>query len=119
MDQANAPGRKSGARRSSAQSPSEAATGETGAATGPRGADATNLNGMSFEQAVTELESLVTRLESPDLPLSEALASYQRGSALMRHAQGLLDQVQSQIEIIESGQVRSVDRASLISQIKE
>lgn len=119
MDQANAPGRKSGARRPLAGGPPEALSSKSVAATSPEVADASNLNGMSFEQAVTELESLVARLESPDLPLAEALASYQRGSALMRHAQGLLDHVQSQIEIIESGQVRSMDRASLISQIKE
>lgn len=119
MDQANAPGRKSGAGKPLAVGPAQAPTGKGGAAAGAQGADVANLNGMSFEQSLSELESLVARLEGADLPLTEALAAYQRGSALMRHAQGLLDQVQSQIEIIESGQAQSVDRSSLISQIKE
>lgn len=77
------------------------------------------LEAVSFEQAMAELETLVAKLEGGDLPLAEALAAYQRGSKLAGHAQSLLDHVQSQIEVIESGQARSIDRASLISQIKE
>jgi hypothetical protein len=37
----------------------------------------------------------------------------------MRHAQTILSQVQTEIELIEADQEKRVDRASLISQIKE
>jgi exodeoxyribonuclease VII small subunit len=115
MDQKNGTSRKPGSHKPSVG-------GSAAAATSPPAvmADAhQNLDGTSFEQAVKELEALVAQLDGGDLPLADALAAYQRGSALMRHAQGLLDHVQSQIEVIESGQARSVERTSLISQAKE
>lgn len=71
---------------------------------------------MSFEQAVAELEQVLAKLESPDLPLAESLAAYQRGAVLMKHAQSILNQVQAQIEVIEAGQTRAVDRSELIAQ---
>jgi exodeoxyribonuclease VII small subunit len=71
---------------------------------------------LSFEQAVKELEDVVAKLEGPDLPLAESLAAYQRGAALMKHAQSILNQVQSEIEVIEANQTRTMDRAELISQ---
>jgi exodeoxyribonuclease VII small subunit len=71
---------------------------------------------LSFEQAVKELEQVVALLESPDLALAESLAAYQRGAALMKHAQSLLSQVQSEIEVIEAGQTRTIDRSDLIAQ---
>lgn len=71
---------------------------------------------MSFEQAVAELEQVLAKLESPDLPLAESLAAYQRGAALMKHAQSILSQVQAQIEVIEAGQTRAIDRSELIAQ---
>ncbi len=74
---------------------------------------------LTFEQAMAELEATVKRLEGGDLPLAESLAAFHRGSALMRHAQTILSQVQTEIELIEADQEKRVDRASLISQIKE
>lgn len=119
MDQQNTPGRKAGLRKPSAGDSAADASGESASSLATQAGDTGNLNGTSFEQAISELEGLVAKLEGSDLPLADALAAYQRGSALMRHAQGLLDQVQSQIEVIESGEVRSIDRAKLISQVKE
>ncbi len=79
----------------------------------------TEIEGLSFEQAVKELEQVVAKLESPDLPLAESLAAYQRGAALMKHAQSILSQVQSEIEVIEAGQTRTLERSELISQSGE
>ena len=76
----------------------------------------TEIEGLSFEQAVAELEQVLAKLESPDLPLADSLAAYQRGAALMKHAQSILNQVQAQIEVIEAGQTRTVDRSELIAQ---
>lgn len=68
-----------------------------------------------FEEAMRELQSIVEQLESGELPLADALAAYQRGATLLRHSQGLLDQVQAQIEVIEAGQERAIDRTTLIA----
>ena len=38
----------------------------------------------SFEKALSELEQIVTRLESGDLPLEEALNEFERGVQLAR-----------------------------------
>ncbi|HEV2271306.1 MAG TPA: exodeoxyribonuclease VII small subunit [Steroidobacteraceae bacterium] len=53
-----------------------------------------------FEQALAELEALVARLERGDLPLDEALQTFERGVALTRHCQGSLKAAQQRVEIL-------------------
>ena len=53
-----------------------------------------------FEQALAELEALVTRLERGDLPLDEALQTFERGVELTRHCQGSLKAAQQRVEIL-------------------
>ena len=53
-----------------------------------------------FEQALAELETLVERLESGDLPLDEALQTFERGVALTRQCQGALKAAQQKVEIL-------------------
>ncbi len=79
----------------------------------------TEIEHLNFEQAVTALEEVVAKLEGPDLPLADSLAAYQRGAALMKHAQSILNQVQAEIEVIEGGQSRTIDRSELISRSGE
>ena len=59
-----------------------------------------------FEQALAELEKLVERLERGDLPLDEALKTFERGVALTRHCQTSLKAAQQKVEILlkKSGQ---------------
>jgi exodeoxyribonuclease VII small subunit len=74
---------------------------------------------LTFEQAAAEMEALVLRLESGDLPLADALAAYQRGAALMRHAQSILNQVQTEIDVIEAGTTTTLERSTLVAQVKD
>jgi exodeoxyribonuclease VII small subunit len=53
-----------------------------------------------FEQALAELEALVARLERGDLPLDEALKTFERGVELTRHCQGSLKAAQQRVEIL-------------------
>lgn len=53
-----------------------------------------------FEQALGELEKLVERLERGDLPLDEALKSFERGVALTRHCQSALKAAQQKVDIL-------------------
>ena len=39
---------------------------------------------MSFEQAMTRLEEIVSRLERGDAPLEESLALFEEGTGLMK-----------------------------------
>ena len=53
-----------------------------------------------FERALAELESLVERLERGDLPLEEALKTFERGVELTRHCQSALKAAQQKVEIL-------------------
>jgi len=55
---------------------------------------------LDFEQALAELEGLVERLEHGDLPLDEALKAFERGVALTRQCQALLQAAQQKVEIL-------------------
>jgi exodeoxyribonuclease VII small subunit len=46
---------------------------------------------LTFEQAFSELETIVSALESEDRPLDEALALFERGQILARHCAELLE----------------------------
>jgi exodeoxyribonuclease VII small subunit len=53
-----------------------------------------------FERALAELETLVERLERGDLPLDEALKTFERGVELTRHCQTSLKAAQQKVEIL-------------------
>jgi exodeoxyribonuclease VII small subunit len=59
-----------------------------------------------FERSLSELENLVERLERGDLPLEEALKTFERGVELTRHCQTSLRAAQQKVEILlkRSGQ---------------
>jgi len=60
----------------------------------------------SFEQAMQELESLVSGMESGELSLEQSLAAYRRGAYLLRVCQGALQDAQQQVKILEDGLLR-------------
>ena len=60
----------------------------------------TPIAGMSFEEALRALETVVRRLESGDVPLDESIALYERGEALRKACQQRLDAAQARIEKI-------------------
>jgi exodeoxyribonuclease VII small subunit len=55
-----------------------------------------------FEQSLTELEALVAKLEQGDVPLEEALKTFERGVALTRQCQTALRTAQQKVEILLS-----------------
>jgi exodeoxyribonuclease VII small subunit len=55
---------------------------------------------ISFEAALARLEALVTRLERGDLPLEEALATFEEGVALSRRCAERLEAAERRIEIL-------------------
>lgn len=60
-----------------------------------------------FEQAVAELENLVSRLEQSDLSLDEQLSTFERGVALTRHCQALLKAAQQRVEILTKRSIQA------------
>jgi exodeoxyribonuclease VII small subunit len=57
---------------------------------------------LRYEQAVKELEKLISDMESGKFSLEETLLAYQRGAALLKHCQSVLAQVEQQVRIFES-----------------
>ncbi len=57
----------------------------------------------TYEAAMAELEGLVARLESGDLPLDQLLTNYQRGAALLQHCRDKLQAVEDQIKVLDDG----------------
>ncbi len=55
---------------------------------------------LDFEQALSELESVVERLEHGELPLEEALKQFERGIELARSCQVSLKQAEQKVEIL-------------------
>jgi len=53
-----------------------------------------------FEQSLTELEALVAKLEQGDVPLEEALKTFERGVTLTRQCQSALRAAQQKVEIL-------------------
>jgi exodeoxyribonuclease VII small subunit len=57
----------------------------------------------SFEAALRALETLVTRLESGELALEEALQAYEEGVSLVRQLNERLNAAEKKIEILSRG----------------
>jgi exodeoxyribonuclease VII small subunit len=57
----------------------------------------------SFEAALAELEAIVGRMESGELPLQASLAAYKRGAELLAYCQAALKDAQQQVQVLEKG----------------
>ena len=59
-----------------------------------------DIAGLSFEQALEQLEEIVKKLESGQGKLDEAIESYERGAALKRHCEAKLKEAQQKVDKI-------------------
>ncbi|MEW6299791.1 MAG: exodeoxyribonuclease VII small subunit [Thermodesulfobacteriota bacterium] len=53
-----------------------------------------------FEEALRDLEGLVEKLETGDLPLEEALSTFEEGVALVRYLNEQLTAVEKRVEVL-------------------
>ena len=60
----------------------------------------------SYESGLLELEQLVARLESGQLPLDELLVGYQRGAELLKFCRSKLDAVEHQVRLLDDGALK-------------
>ena len=67
-----------------------------------------DIKDLRFEQALKELETIVSRLERGDVELEESINIYERGDALRLHCDRLLKQAEARVEKlnIEGGEAR-------------
>lgn len=61
----------------------------------------------NYEAALAELELLLVRLESGDLPLAQLLSAYQRGAELLKYCRERLEAVEGQIKVLDQGALKT------------
>ncbi|HZR82471.1 MAG TPA: exodeoxyribonuclease VII small subunit [Candidatus Binatia bacterium] len=59
-----------------------------------------DLDGLSFEAGMKELEAIVARLEQGNLPLEDSLQAFEQGVAVLRVLQTRLSEVERRVEIL-------------------
>ena len=62
-----------------------------------------DIEGLSFEQALAELEQIVARLESGQAPLEDSIRMYERGALLKAHCETRLEAARLRVEQIVMG----------------
>ena len=60
----------------------------------------------NFEAALAELDQLVEKMESGQLPLEESLSAYQRGTELLKFCESVLKDAEQKIKVLESGELK-------------
>jgi exodeoxyribonuclease VII small subunit len=63
----------------------------------------------SYEEAVQELEQLLAKLESGQLPLDQLLTHYQRGASLLTYCRERLAAIENQISVLDEGALKPWD----------
>ena len=56
--------------------------------------------GLSFEEALKELEGIVQQLERGQVKLDDAIAAYERGTLLKRHCEEKLKEAKMKVDKI-------------------
>jgi exodeoxyribonuclease VII small subunit len=59
-----------------------------------------DVSGLSFEDALAELEQIVRGLESGQQRLEDAISAYERGAALRRHCEAKLAEAEARVAAI-------------------
>lgn len=63
----------------------------------------------NFEKLIQKLEGLVKNLESGNLPLEEALTSFQEGVGLVKQCQSLLSQAEQKVELLIKANAEAIE----------
>jgi exodeoxyribonuclease VII small subunit len=63
----------------------------------------TEIQALSYEDALKELEALIRKLESGSVDLADSIASYERGAALAAHCSKLLEATEQKVERLVLG----------------
>ncbi len=62
----------------------------------------------NFETAMTELETLVARMDAGQLPLEESLKAYQRGIVLLKYCEKVLADAEQRVKVLDGGELREL-----------
>lgn len=70
---------------------------------------------FDFENALDELENLVTAMEEGELSLEESLAAFEKGIKLTRECQSALQKAEQKVQVLlnEDGDTEDLDSGGL------
>ena len=60
-----------------------------------------DIQNLSFEEALAELESIIHKMEAGDIKLADSVSFYERGIKLKNHCEEILKSAQLKIEKIQ------------------
>ena len=69
----------------------------------------TDINKLSFEEAIKELTNIVGKIEQGQIPLQDSLEQYEKGMALIKQCRTILQKAEERIEKITKEQEDSKD----------
>jgi exodeoxyribonuclease VII small subunit len=67
----------------------------------------------TFEEALAELEQILTEIEAGSVGLEESLLKYERGNFLIQHCRGVLNTAERQIEVLSKSTDGGVESAPM------
>ncbi|HEX4053429.1 MAG TPA: exodeoxyribonuclease VII small subunit [Tepidisphaeraceae bacterium] len=67
----------------------------------------------SFEDALAELERILSEIEGGQVGLEESLSKYERGTFLIGHCRGVLSAAEKQIEILSKSEDGAIQAAPM------
>ena len=68
----------------------------------------TPISEMTFEQAMSELEKIVTQLERGDVPLEDSISLYEKGAELKKRCEAKLKEAEQKVAAITLDEEGSV-----------
>ena len=68
----------------------------------------TPISEMTFEQAMSELERIVTQLEKGDVPLEDSISLYEKGAELKKRCETKLKEAEQKVAAISLDEEGSV-----------
>lgn len=71
--------------------------------------DANERNTPSFEEAMQQLERIVTEMEQGDLPLADALSKFEQGIKLARASQAQLKEAEQKVQMLAQDNMTLTD----------
>ncbi|MDP9175876.1 MAG: exodeoxyribonuclease VII small subunit [Planctomycetota bacterium] len=73
----------------------------------------TQIPPKTFEEALSELEKILTDMEGGEVQLEESLVKYDRGTFLIRHCRDVLSTAEKQIELLSKAPDGSIQSEPL------
>lgn len=71
-----------------------------------------SIEDLTYEQALTELEGIVTALEDEQNPLEESMKLFERGQALVTYCGALLESAQLKVQKISGESLTAFEEES-------